>query len=72
MIITMNLLYKPILYILCNACQKKEGSLCGLGLNMLDCNIMISKFELQLCYCIPIQTNTLGKGINPLNLPPKR
>ena len=34
--------------------------------NVLDCNIIESRFKLQLCYHIHFQTNTLGKGMNPL------
>ena len=32
--------------------------------NMLDCDIVVSKFKLQLCQYIHFQTNTLGKGMN--------
>ena len=32
---------------------------------MLDYNIVVSEFELQLCYYIHFWTNTLGKGMNP-------
>ena len=31
--------------------------------------IVASEFELQSRYCIHFQTNTFGKGINPLILP---
>ena len=31
---------------------------------MLNCDIVINKFEYQLCYYIYFQTNTLGKSIN--------
>ena len=34
---------------------------------MLDCGLEVSKFKLQLCYCIHFQTNTLEKGMNPLS-----
>ena len=34
--------------------------------NMLDCDIVVSEFKLQSCYYIHFQTNTLGKGMNPL------
>ena len=33
--------------------------------NMLDCDIVISKFELELRYCVHFQTNALVKGMNP-------
>ena len=32
--------------------------------NVLDCDIIVSKFELQLCYYVHFQTNTLEKGMN--------
>ena len=31
---------------------------------MLDCDILVSKFELQLRYDVHFQINTLVKGIN--------
>ena len=34
--------------------------------DMLDCDIIVNKFKIQLHYCIQIQTNTLGKGMNIL------
>ena len=35
--------------------------------NMLDCDIVGSKFKLQLCSCVQIQTNnTIGKIMNLL------
>ena len=33
--------------------------------------IIVSEFELQLHYYVHLQTNTLGKGINPLILQAK-
>ena len=36
--------------------------------NVLDCDIVVSEFELQVCYYIHVWTNTLGKGMNPLIL----
>ena len=41
----------------------------GIVAYVLDCNIVVSKFELQLCYDIHFWTNTLGKGMNLL-IPP--
>ena len=38
---------------------------------VLDCGIVVSKFELQSRYYVHFQTNTFGKGMNPLNLPAK-
>ena len=34
--------------------------------NMLDCDIVVSEFELESRYNVDFQTNTLGKGMNPL------
>ena len=36
---------------------------------VLDCRIIVSEFKLQSYYYIHFQTNTLGKGMNPLILP---
>ena len=43
-----------------------EGSACGIVVNMLDCDIIVSKFELKLHYYIHFQPNTLKKGMNAL------
>ena len=37
--------------------------------NMFDSNIGVSEFQLQPCYYVHLQTNTLGKGMNLL-IPP--
>ena len=34
----------------------------------MDCGIVVRKFELQSHYYVHFQTNTLGKGMNPLIL----
>ena len=34
-----------------------------------DCNIVVSKFKLQLRYHVYFQINTQGKGVNPLIFP---
>ena len=34
--------------------------------NVLECDIVVSKFELQLHYYVHFRTNTFGKGMNPL------
>ena len=36
---------------------------------MLDCDILVNKFDIQLHYYVPFWTNTLGEGMNPL-IPP--
>ena len=43
-----------------------SGSPHGVVINMQDCNIIESEFELQLNFYVHFQTNTLGKGMNPL------
>ena len=35
----------------------------------MDCEIVVSEFELQSRYYVYFRTNTLGKGMNPLILP---
>ena len=42
------------------------GSPHGVVANVLDCNNVIIEFKLQLCHCIHLQTNTLGKGLKLL------
>ena len=44
------------------------GAPCGIVANELDCDIVVSKIKLQLCYYIHFQTNSLGKGMNPLSV----
>ena len=34
--------------------------------NVLNCNIVVSEFELQSCYYVDFWTNTHGKGMIPL------
>ena len=46
-----------------------EGSPCGVLANVLDCDIIVSEIELQSCYYIRFQTNTVGKSMNPF-IPP--
>ena len=41
----------------------------GIMVKVMDCGIVVSKFELQSRYYVHFWTNTLGKGINPLILP---
>ena len=37
--------------------------------NVLDCEILVSEFNLQLRYHVHFRANTIEKGINPL-IPP--
>ena len=39
----------------------------GVVSDILDCNIVVSEFELLSRYCIHFWTNMLGEGINPSN-----
>ena len=41
-----------------------RGNPCDLVANVLDCDIVISEFELQSCNNVHFWTNTLGKGMN--------
>ena len=41
----------------------------GVVANVLDCEIVVSEFDLELRNCIPFRTNTLRKGIKLLILP---
>ena len=43
-----------------------DESFRGVVANMLDCDIVVSEFELQSRYYVHLRTNTLGKGINLL------
>ena len=38
----------------------------GIVANVVDCDIVVSKFKLQSRYYIPFWTNTLAKGMNSL------
>ena len=40
-------------------------SLRGAVANVVDCDILVSKFELQSGYYAHFRTNTLGKGRTP-------
>ena len=43
------------------------GSPCGVVANVLDCDIIVSKFEQKSYYFVHFRTNTLGEGVE---LPP--
>ena len=38
----------------------------GVTVKAIDCEIVVSEFELQSRYDVHFRTNTLGKGMNPL------
>ena len=39
----------------------------GLMANVLDCNILVSEFQLRLRYYVHFRIKTTGEGMNPLN-----
>ena len=41
-------------------------SLLGVVANVMDCDIVVSEFELQSRYYVYFQINNLVKGMNPL------
>ena len=41
----------------------------GVMVKALDCEIVVSEFELQSHYYVHFRTNTLGKGMNLFILP---
>ena len=43
-------------------------SSCSIVVNILNCDIVVSEFELHSRYYVHFRTNTLGKGMNPLIL----
>ena len=47
----------------------KGGELCDVMVNVLDCDIIVSKFELKYRCCVHLRTNTFGKSINPVITP---
>ena len=46
-----------------------EGSPCGIVNNKLECDIVVSKFNLHFYYYTYFWTNIFGKGMNPFILP---
>ena len=57
----MLLLYKVSLEIV--------GCPCGVIVKVLDCGIIVRKFELQSGYYVHFRTNTCGKGMDLIILP---
>ena len=49
--------------------RKKEESPCSVVVNVLDCDIVVSEFELQSYYYVRFRGDTLRKAMNPLHLP---
>ena len=42
----------------------------GVMVKVMNCGIVVREFILQSCYYVHFRANTLGKGMNPLILPP--
>ena len=42
----------------------------GVMVKAMDCGIVVREFVLQSRYYVHFRANTLGKGMNPLILPP--
>ena len=42
----------------------------GVMVKAMNCGIVVRGFVLQSRYYVPFRANTLGKGMNPLILPP--
>ena len=49
--------------------SSREGCPRGVMVKAMDCGIVVREFELQSRYYVHFRANTLGKGMNPLNLP---
>ena len=74
-ILLMYLLFlRPSLDILSNdPCFRtpfSQGSPNGVVVYVLNCDIIVSEFELQSRYYVYFRTNSLGKGMNLLTPPP--
>ena len=52
-----------------NYTKRIGGSLRGVMVNKLDCDILICKFDFQSCYYVHIQINTLGERHEPSYFP---
>ena len=46
--------------------KRTEGSPPDVVDNLLDCDIVVSEFDLQSFYYAQFQTNTFGKGMKPV------
>ena len=49
--------------------REDKGCPRGIMVKAMDCGIVVSEFIFQLRYYVHFWANTLGKGMNPLNLP---
>ena len=51
-------------------CTSKKGCPRGIMVKAMHCGIVVREFVLQSRYYVHFRANTLGKGMNPLILPP--
>ena len=58
-----------LMWVVCKVKQSRRRRLCRVMVNVLDCDIVVSEFELQQRYYNYFRTNTLGKNMSPLVLP---
>ena len=49
--------------------NNQRGCPRGVMVKVMDCKILVSEFKLQSRYYVHFQTDTLGKGMNPLIFP---
>ena len=49
---------------------RSSGCPCGVVVKAMNCGIVVREFVLQSRYYVHFRANTLGKGMNPLILPP--
>ena len=59
--------YSTSVYIPSLLCRR--GCPRGVIVKAMDCEIVVSEFELQSCYYVHFRTVILRKGMNPLILP---
>ena len=50
--------------------KRMEGCPRGVMVKAMNCGIVVREFVLQSRYYVHFRANTLGKGMNPLILPP--
>ena len=68
---------KNVVWFLCNGISTfvsylmpMIGCPCGVMVKAMNCGIVVCEFVLQSRYYVHFWANTLGKGMNPLILPP--
>ena len=61
---SISLISSPLFLHQCPACPR------GVMVKAMNCGIVVREFVLQSRYYVLFRANTLGKGMNPLILPP--